>query len=160
MSYRHVYGQGKPDNHKTNYERKKMKVRFQKRHPRAVIPTRATPGSLGYDLTAVALEDTPTCYKYHTGIAIELPPGYVGFIFPRSGVAKKGAWMSNSVGVIDSDYRGEITACFYNFGNPPYKPEDRIAQLIIMPVPTIEFDEAEELSKTERGEGSYGSTGR
>ena len=137
-----------------------MKVRFQKKHPFAVTPTRATRGSIGYDLTAVSLEDTPTCYKYHTGIAVEIPPGYVGYIFPRSSLAKKGAWMSNSVGVIDWDFRGEITACFYNFGNPPYKPGDRVAQLIIMPVPAIEFEEAAELSKTERGEGAYGSTGR
>jgi hypothetical protein len=78
-----------------------MKVRFQKKHPLAVIPAKATSGSAGYDLTAVALEDTPTCYKYHTGIAVEIPPGHVGYIFPRSSVAKKGAWMSNSVGVID-----------------------------------------------------------
>ena len=137
-----------------------MKVRFQKKHPKAVIPRRATPGSAGYDLHAVSMEDTPTCYKYHTGIAIEIPKGYVGFIFPRSSIVKKGAWMSNSVGVIDSDYRGEISACFYTFGNPPYKPMDRVAQLVIMPIPDIEFEEADDLSETERGEGGYGSTGR
>lgn len=137
-----------------------MKVRFKRRHPLATIPTRATPGSAGYDLTAIALEDRPTCYKYHTGISVEIPPGYVGYIFPRSSVAKKGAWMSNSVGVIDSDFRGEISACFYNFGNAPYKAGDRVAQLIIMPVPDIEWEEADDLSETERGEGSYGSTGR
>ena len=137
-----------------------MKVRFKRKHQDAKIPTKATPGSAGYDLTAVELEDTPTCYKYHTGIAVEIPPGYVGYIFPRSSVAKKGAWMANSVGVIDGDFRGEISACFYNFGHAPYAIGDRVAQLIIEPVPEIEFEEADELSETERGEGSYGSTGR
>ena len=136
-----------------------MKIPFKKLTPDAVEPRRATEGAAGFDLTATAIEDTPTCYKYHTGIAIELPSRWAALVFPRSSVVKKGAWMGNSVGVIDSDYRGEITVCFYNFGNAPYKPGERIAQLLFVPAPDIVMEEAVELSETARGSGGYGSTG-
>ena len=136
-----------------------MTIKFKKLSPDAVEPRRATEGAAGFDLTATGIEDTQTCYKYHTGIALELPPGWTALVFPRSSVVKKGAWMGNSVGVIDSDYRGEITVCFYNFGNAPYKVNERIAQLVIVPVPDIVLQEAVELSETARGSGGYGSTG-
>ena len=136
-----------------------MKIKFKRLTINAVEPRKATVGAAGFDLTATQLEDTPTCYKYHTGIALELPPGWTALVFPRSSVVKKGAWMGNSVGVIDSDYRGEITVCFYNFGHAPYKAGERIGQLIIVPLPEVVLEEAVELSETERGSGGYGSTG-
>ena len=136
-----------------------MNIKFKRLTVNAVEPRKATIGAAGFDLTATWLEDTATCYKYHTGIALELPPGWTALVFPRSSVVKKGAWMGNSVGVIDSDYRGEITVCFYNFGHAPYKAGERIAQLVIVPVPDLVLEEAVELSETERGAGGYGSTG-
>ena len=137
-----------------------MNIKFKRLTVTAVEPRKATVGAAGFDLTATWLEDTATCYKYHTGIALELPPGWTALVFPRSSVVKKGAWMGNSVGVIDSDYRGEITVCFYNFGHAPYKAGERIAQLVIVPYLAATFEEADVLSDTERGEGGFGSTGR
>jgi len=145
--------------YKNKTKGKPMKINFKKLSPNAVEPRRATAGAAGFDMTATAIEDTPTCYKYHTGIALELPPGWSALAFPRSSIVKKGAWLGNGVGVIDSDYRGEITFCFYNFGNAPYKVGERIGQLVIVPVPDIVLEEAVELSETARGAGGYGSTG-
>lgn len=150
-----------------------MEVKIKKLHPDAVIPTYGTDGSAGMDLTAVSHEiDEYGNRVYHTGIAVEIPRGYVGLIFPRSSICKHSIHLTNAVGVIDSDYRGEITAKFkptpyfkadiYDFQTFPsqYKEGDRIAQMIIIPYPQIEFKEVDELSDTERGNGGYGSTGR
>ena len=100
--------------------------------------------------------------KYDTGIAVEIPPGYVGLVFPRSSVCKTGLSLANSVGVIDSDYRGSISLVFYKGAEliEAYSYGDRIGQLVIVPIPEVEFVEAEELSETERGAGGYGSTGK
>lgn len=143
-----------------------LKVRFKKLVPEAVAPFQATDGSAGWDLTAtsVGLSQGKKAV-YGTGLSVEIPKGYVGLLFPRSSIHKKGLRLSNSVGVIDSDYRGEVKAVFDRFSFWPYEWEiyragDRICQLIILPVPTIEWEEAEELTNTERGEGGYGSTGR
>lgn len=139
-----------------------LKIKFKKINPNAVMPKRGTSGAAGFDLTAVSLEVTDMTLKYDTGIAVEIPPGYVGLVFPRSSVCKTGLSLANSVGVIDSDYRGSISFVFYK-PMPcivPYLPGDRIGQLVIMPIPKVEFVEAEELSETERGEGGYGSTGK
>lgn len=139
-----------------------LKIKFKKMNPNAVIPKRGTIGAAGFDLTAIGLEVTETTLKYDTGIAVEIPPGYVGFAFPRSSVCKTGLQLANSVGVIDSDYRGSISFVFYKpkVCIMPYFPGDRIGQLVIMPIPEVEFVEAEELSETERGAGGYGSTGK
>ena len=142
-----------------------MKVRFKKLVPEAVAPYRATDGSAGWDLTAARELSQGKKTVYGTGLAVEIPKGYVGLLFPRSSIHKKVLRLSNSVGVIDSDYRGEITAVFDSFNTWPYewekyRPGDRICQLIILPVPTIEWEESEELTNTKRGEGGYGSTGR
>ncbi len=153
-----------------------MQIRFKKTDPRATMPTRATDGAAGYDLTAVSMEpgrykDGKTTYKYHTGIAVEIPPGFVGLVFPRSSIVKTGAMLGNSAGVIDSDYRGEISFVFYadSMNTPPYvpaeykennEPGDRIGQIVVVPHATVEFIEAETLSETKRGTGGYGSTGR
>lgn len=140
----------------------KMKIKFKKLNPNAVMPKLGTSGAAGFDLTAISLEVTDMTLKYDTGIAVEIPTGYVGLVFPRSSVCKTGLSLANSVGVIDSDYRGSISFVFYK-PMPcivPYLPGDRIGQLVIMPIPEVEFVEAEELSETERGEGGYGSTGK
>lgn len=141
-----------------------LEVRFKKLHPDAKNPVRATSGSAGFDLTAVSVENDGQrgINTYHTGLAIEIPQGYVGLLFPRSSIYKSGQSLTNSVGVVDSDYRGEVTFKFRSHSRTPdsYKAGDRIGQIIIMPYPVVHFEEVEELSKTRRGTGGYGSTGR
>ena len=137
----------------------KLKIKFKKLNPNAVIPKRGTIGAAGFDLTAVSMEVSATMIKYDTGIAVEIPPGYVGLVFPRSSVCKTGLSLANSVGVIDSDYVGELSAVFYlRSGCRVYNVGDRIGQLLIVPIPEVEFMEVDELSETERGAGGYGST--
>ena len=140
----------------------KLKIKFKKLNSNAVMPRQGTNGAAGFDLTAVSLKTTETTLKYDTGIAVEIPPGYVGLAFPRSSICKTGLSLANSVGVIDSDYRGSISFVFYKGAEliEPYSYGDRIGQLVIVPIPEVEFVEAEELSETERGEGGYGSTGK
>lgn len=142
-----------------------MKVNIKKLNPEAVIPKYAKAGDAGMDLVAISktLTEVGEDYgylEYGTGLAFEIPEGYVGLVFPRSSISKTGAILSNSVGVIDSGYRGEVTARFKQIpGSLEYNKGDRIAQLIIIPYPEIEFNEVEELSDTERGSGGYGSSG-
>lgn len=138
-----------------------MKVKFKKLHPNAVTPKYAKFGDAGMDLTATSRWHEASNVCYGTGIAMEIPQGYVGLVFPRSSVAKKELLLSNCVGVIDSGYRGEITAKFKttNGGSHLYEVGERICQIIILPYPEIEFDEVETLSETERGDGGYGSSG-
>jgi dUTP pyrophosphatase len=139
-----------------------MKVKFKKLTGNAVAPYRGTDGSAGFDLTATSKQRIDLYHtKFGTGLAVEIPKGYVGLVFPRSSCYKQGMLLSNCVGVIDSDYRGEITAVFIGVDNELcYNVGDRICQLVIMPYPEIEFVEADELSETERGMGGYGSTGK
>ncbi len=154
-----------------------MQVKIKKLSSNALIPTYAKPGDAGMDLVATSIiSDTPEQITYGMGVALEIPDGFVGLIFPRSSIRKTGLQLSNSVGVIDSGYRGELQATFNKvFGsermydemkvkevqpNEYYKVGDRIAQIMIIPYPPIEFVEADELSNTERGEGGFGSTGK
>lgn len=153
-----------------------MKVKIKKLHPNAVIPAYAKESDAGMDLTATAIEfDTVTStLTYKTGLAIEIPKGYVGLLFPRSSIYKTIHSLTNSVGVIDSGYRGEIMLKFIDNFAPDENPEtrfnkfpkdhyqvgDRVGQILIIPYPTIEFKEVEELSTTERGEGGFGSTNK
>jgi len=137
-----------------------MKVRIKRLNKNAVIPTYAKAGDAGMDLVAVSVSGSKYQVSYGTGIAVEIPAGYVGLIFPRSSIRNKDLSLSNAVGVIDSGYRGEISATFNRtFGANDYAIGDKIAQIIIMPYPQIEFEEADELSTTERGAGGFGSTG-
>lgn len=139
-----------------------MKVRIQKLHKDAVIPSYAKPGDAGLDLVAISesWNEDNTMVTYGTGIAIEIPEGHVGLLFPRSSVSKTTLNLSNSVGVIDSGYRGEIMLKFrYLEEGMVYEVGDRVGQLIIIPYPQIEFEEVLLLSETERGSGGYGSTG-
>lgn len=147
-----------------------MKVRIKKLHKNAVIPAYAKQGDAGLDFTAVEMsKDNVGNITYHTGLAVEIPQGYVGLLFPRSSINKKQQFLTNCVGVIDSGYRGEIMAKFkpvmgtYDtilelFESNEYQVGDRIVQMIIIPYPQIEFEEVEELSETDRGYGGYGST--
>jgi dUTP pyrophosphatase len=142
-----------------------MKILFKKLHPEAVKPKFGKPGDAGADLvaTSVDLSTREGQIVYGTGIAVEIPEGMVGLVFPRSSVRDKDLVLSNGVGVIDSGYRGEIMATF-NLKNPwspddVYKVGDRIAQLVIMPVPLVQYTEVEELSETQRGTDGHGSTG-
>ena len=140
-----------------------MQIKFKKLRQEAVIPKRSTEGSAGYDLTAVHVESEKERLICYTGLAVEIPAGYVGLIFPRSSIHKTGLALANSVGVIDSDYRGEISFVFYKEWpsfQTQYSNGDRVGQLMILPIPDLEFVEADSLSETERGTGGYGSTGR
>lgn len=147
-----------------------MKVRFKKLNPAAVTPTYAKAGDAGLDLTAISIKETPLYVQYNTGIAIEIPEHHVGLLFPRSSVTDLPLMMKNCVGVIDSGYRGEIKARFQvlDYSNDElfediptqYNVGDRVAQLIIVPIPPIELEETEELSDSHRGVGGYGSTGK
>jgi len=137
-----------------------MQVKIKRLHPDAVVPRYAKPGDAGMDLTAIDVAADKGFLTYKTGLAIEIPEGYVGLLFPRSSIYKTGMTLSNCVGVIDSGYRGEI---MMKFTPSPYGTDydigDRIGQLMIMPYPEIEFVEELVLTQTERGEGGYGSTG-
>lgn len=139
-----------------------MKVKVKKLVENAVIPTYAKEGDAGLDLTATGIEINNDKVTYGCGLAIEIPKGYVGLLFPRSSNSKKDLLLTNSVGVIDSGYRGEITAVFkkIEYLAEAYKVGERFAQLVILPYPEIELEESEELSATERGTGGYGSTGK
>ena len=142
-------------------------MNFKRLNDLAKVPTRADDGAAGYDLyaaTSYRIEIPPhKTVKIGTGIAMEIPEGYVGLVFPRSSNRKTEAYMCNHVGVIDSGYRGEIMVTFKNRDKDgslqPYKVGNRVAQIIIMPYSQIEFVESNELSETERGSGGHGSTG-
>ena len=155
----------------------KLKIKIKKLSKNSVLPTYSKPGDAGMDLTATSkVYDEHGNISYGTGLAFEIPDGYVGLLFPRSSNCKQDLILSNSVGVLDSGYRGEVFFKFkpslivadgnieipsqngYDFRE--YNIGDRIGQIIIMPYPAIEFEEVDELSQTERGIGGYGSTGK
>lgn len=186
-----------------------MKVRIKKLHPNAVVPQKAYAGDAGFDLTAVSRHfDEHGAVVYGTGLAFEIPKGHVGLLFPRSSNAKKDLLLSNSIGVLDSGYRGEVTFKFkpslvvadkvgtgesetdYEgsvtddwtkefvtfhgrtenypdvhqncgvFQPRMYEIGERIGQLIIIPYPDVDFECVDTLSNSERGTGSYGSSGK
>lgn len=140
-----------------------MKVKIKKLCPEAIIPTYAHNTDAGLDLVAISKDIIDTkdygYYQYKTGLSLEIPEGFVGLIYPRSSISKTGMILCNSVGVIDSGYRGEIELRFrYIKNTTEYNIGDKIGQLVIIPYPKIEFEEVEEHSKTTRGEGGFGST--
>ena len=138
-----------------------MQVKIKKLHPKAVIPSYSKPGDAGMDLTITSIiSENSLDISYGFGIAVEIPEGFVGLVFPRSSIRKTDLILSNSVGVIDSGYRGEIQATFKKTGLSKYEIGDRGAQIMILPYPDVQFEEVEELSNTERGEGVFGSTGK
>jgi dUTP pyrophosphatase len=142
-------------------------VRVKKMHPNAKLPTYGSPEAAGADLYA-CLEEAVTIqpgevYWVPTGIALEVPKGCAGLVYARSSMGvKRGLAPANKVGVVDSDYRGEIKVVLLNHSNQPQtlEPGERVAQFVITPVLTPAYEEAEDLSDTSRGIGGFGSTGK
>ena len=144
-----------------------LTIKFRKLDSKAVTPQYAQDGDAGMDLTATSFRVTDTFMEFGTGIAVQIPENHVGLLFPRSSITKSapGVSLKNSVGVIDSNYRGEILVRF----ELPYQGYakqsipvigDKVAQLLIIPYPTIYMEEVNELSNSNRGEGGFGSTGK
>lgn len=139
-----------------------MNLKFKKLSENAIYPKYAHIGDAGFDLTAISVEYLGSKIKYGTGLAFEIPEGYVGLIFPRSSIHKSNLRLSNCVGVIDSSYRGEVLAIFdldHSKNGEIFKIGDRIAQMVIMPYASMKFEEVQDLSTTIRGIGGFGSTG-
>lgn len=148
-----------------------MIVKIKKLVENAVIPRYSKPGDAGMDLTCTEVNlEANGCYVYKTGIAVEIPKGFMGLIFPRSSNANKSLMLTNSVGIIDSGYRGELMLKYkpnYQYfltsddkkNDNIYNVGDRVGQLVIMPFPEVVWNVVEELSDSERGTGGYGSTG-
>lgn len=144
-----------------------MEVRIKKLNSEAVVPTYGSEFSAGADLYACETEDITIApgetRLIHTGLSFEIPEGFGGFIYARSGLAtKKGLAPANKVGVIDADYRGEVMVSLHNHSGvtQTVSPGERVAQLVIAPFLKAEFTVAEELSDTVRGTGGFGSTGK
>ena len=149
-----------------------MDVRVKKLVENAVIPQYAHDTDAGLDLVATSVEqDEYGNIVYHTGLAFEIPEGYVGYIFPRSSLSKYSLRLTNCVGVIDSGYRGEVmfkyepkntntVGLVKKISGEIYQVGDRVGQLIIMPYPKINLVESDELSSTDRNEGGFGSSGK
>ena len=152
-----------------------LEVKIKKLHKDAVIPKYETVGSVGMDLTAVSKEyDEHGNVVFGTGLAIQIPTGYYADLRPRSSISKYDLVLANSVGTIDSDYRGELILKFKptlrksTWNNGVYETDevkeyeigDRIAQLVILPYPKVSFVEVDELTETERGTGGFGSTNK
>ena len=155
-----------------------MNVKYKKLVPEAKAPYRKYDDDAGYDLFAVSKIETDKYIEYGTGIAIEIPKYYVGLVFPRSSVTEKDLILKNCIGVIDAQYRGEIRCRFARIPSTEFKDlllcegcieilwskknqyeiGDRVAQLIIIPIPPVELVESDELSETERGTDGFGST--
>jgi dUTP pyrophosphatase len=139
-------------------------IQFSLLHPDAKVPTKGTAGSNAFDLYAAAIienADYRNKVFCDTGVAVAIPEGFVGLVFPRSSIYKSGLRLSNAVGVIDSDYRGSIKAVFDRVEalKPEFEPGDRICQLLIVPSPTFDLEQVVTLPETARGHGSFGSTG-
>ena len=142
-----------------------MIIKIKKLHENAVIPAYAKPGDAGLDLTATSVvTDEYGNVVYGTGLAIEIPFGYAGLLFPRSSNSKTDLYLTNHVGVVDSGYRGEIMFKYRPYNGlvdaKVYSVGERVGQIVILPYPSVSFEEVEQLSDTERGEGGYGSTGK
>jgi dUTP pyrophosphatase len=143
-----------------------LPVKIKKLNDKAVVPHYSTEGSAGLDFTAVSekivVEGAITYVEYGTGLAMSIPKGFVGLIFPRSSISSSTSMvLANSVGVIDSDYTGEIKFRFKNIGmglNKKYKVGDRIGQIVVIPYPKVSFQEVDDLDETKRGSGGFGST--
>lgn len=143
-----------------------MRVNIKKVRDNAVIPTRGSEYAAGYDMYACTNGDLDIdawkTVKINTGVAVEIPEGYFGAIFARSGLAtKQGLRPANCVGVIDADYRGEVIVALHNDSGEEkiIQNGERVAQIVIMPYLPVEFTEVQELSTTVRGDGGFGSTG-
>lgn len=152
-----------------------MEIKFKKLVPEAKTPYRKIDVDAGFDLYAISKEEKPKYVVYYTGIAFEIPEGYVGLVFPRSSVTDYNLMLKNCVGVIDASYRGEIMCRFLGtkalhyrigeneaviYGDDVYKIGDRIAQVVFLELPKITLIEVDELSDTQRGSQGFGHTGK
>lgn len=139
----------------------KVVLKIKKLHPDAKIPFYAHPGEdAGMDVTAISKEIKKEYIEYKTGLALEIPKGYVCLIFPRSSISSKGLMLKNSVGVLDSGFRGELIFKFQKLEGESYEVGERIGQIIILPYPFVNVKEVENLSESQRGEGGWGHTGK
>lgn len=156
-------------NNQPQYEEQQtvgLVVKVKKLHDNAVIPSYSKIGDAGMDLTSVDIEETEDYISYKTGLAMEIPKGYVGLLFPRSSNSKKDLLLTNSVGVIDSGYRGEIELRYKRIKSDfadtvkKYEVGDRVGQIMIIPYPQVFMTPVPELSDSDRGQGGFGSTGK
>ena len=152
-----------------------MILKVKRLHKDAVLPKYSKPGDAGMDLVGISVTKTDKYIEYDTGLALEIPEGYVGLLFPRSSVSNKDLILKNSVGIVDSAYRGSVrlrfnvtqndksslvSNMFPDYGyRDVYEVGERVGQLIVIPIPLVEIQEVDELSVTERGEGGFGHTG-
>jgi len=136
-------------------------INFKRLHPDAILPVHSHPGDAGADVVAVDMRVTPDFIEYDLGFSIAVPEGHMALLFPRSSISKIDLALANSVGVIDSGYRGPMLARFIvtGSGDKRYAIGDRVAQLVIVPIPFVRYQEVQDLDATERGAGGYGSTG-
>ena len=139
-----------------------MKIKFKKLNDRAKIPFYANEGDAGMDLVATTVTRLSSFYEYGTDIAMQVPKGYVGLLFPRSSISNTDHYLRNSVGVIDSGYRGEIKIRMSvpELGKKEYNIGDKIAQLVIIKLPWVDIEEVQDLDDSDRGEGGFGSSGK
>lgn len=140
-------------------------MKFAKLHPDAKAPSKAYPGDAGWDLTAVSKtwDSSHEFFEYDTGLAIRVPEGHVGLLFPRSSVSKTSLILANCVGVLDHAYCGPVKFRFKLLGHAvkaDFSPGDRIGQLVVIKFNEEQFEEVEELKPTERGSGGFGSSGK
>ena len=137
-----------------------MILKIKKLIPEAVVPNYAKKGDAGLDLIATSSKNCAEFIEFGTGLAVEIEEGNVGLLFPRSSISKTGHRLLNSVGVIDSGYRGEIKVRMSWTNQNCYKVGDKIAQLVIMELPQVLIEEVEDLEESDRGSGGFGSTGK
>lgn len=142
-------------------------LKIKKLSEDATIPSYAKEGDAGLDFTATKIEEFETFYEYSTGIAVEIPPGHVGLMFPRSSISRVNQVLTNAVGVIDSGYRGEVKFRFRDSRMPLdqrglkiYEVGEKIGQLIVVPIPQVTVVPVTELSSSERGSSGFGSSGQ
>ena len=140
---------------------KKNSIKFKLLSTLAKKPIKTSEEAAGYDMYAAQVIDNGDTITYKTDVAIELLPGYAGFLMPRSSVVKTGMCLGNSVGLLDSDFRGNVSFVFYKRPEcKPYEVGDRVGQLVIIKLPETVLEESSELSTTERGDKGFGSSGR
>ena len=138
-----------------------INVKVQKLHEDAKLPHKASEGAAAFDIYAHSIENKGSYLVYGTGLAFEVPEGHVLKLYPRSSVCKKGLLLHNSVGIIDSDYRGEVKVVFYRTpGSNAYGKDERIAQIILEKIPEVCYNVSDSLSTTKRDSGGFGSTGQ
>lgn len=138
-----------------------MKIQYKLLYEGAAAPTKAHTTDAGYDLTAwsASTSNISDYVEYNTGVAVNIPEGYVGLLFPRSSVSNKDMILKNCVGVLDSGYLGNILFRYRNYGDNIYQVGDRVGQLVILKLPEVELEETDSFTKSQRGENGFGSTG-